>query len=1609
MADASTKTPFLNGPETWYTWLPHIKDAAKNAMVWEYIDPDTETPKAVPQEPVYPVLAAEPDAQQASIWIALKSDYDAKMKIYQRVMVAIGNVSNTVKATMNPDYQVFFEEEGIVTLYDRMRTLKKHIAPDDRARDMIITAEYEALKKNLKRRNVDTWLIRFTKVATDAVRHRLPCVDKDRALVDFIEAASIWEEGWATAKMDQVLDAKEGQKPSLSDLMKSFQTRRRYNQGKKAIGRTFATEEVDGIAAATLRGKNPCHKECVCREYHWWRDCPYLNKDVRDPGWVPDKAIERDVQEALKDESLKQLIERNIANGRKTSTDEGNASKRTETHRRSNANRGGAPKGPAWRKPKKGKPKEATVAKDVGEVEDDPLNFANAAAHSASSIEALKDQWILDSGSDVHITNSQQVFKHLEQRQRGQVVAGATTYRVEAAGIAAIKVATPDGVKTMTLPNVAYIPGFMTNIVSLSLLMEQGVHWSTQDGCLTRHGRPIAMVRRLRGHWVLSFNKPQKAGIPDQQGRDEDEYEGLAALFSAITTSECRQCNKSAFATKHSNTDTNLSMLWHARLGHPGIGPLSHLSRAAKDVSTFVINETVCEACQLSKATQQISRSNERETQEEHAFHRISCDLLQLEEGFNGDEYIIHFQCCLTNFGILFCEPRRKGMARVFRLLLAHIKLQYHQRVRIIRIDNETAVGEEVKEYLREQGIVIEPSAPYTPAQNGHAESHGRTLATKARALRLASRLPHDLWPEIVRTAVYLMNRTPTRKLNWKTPFEAVTGNKPSLRHLHIIGSKAYWLMHNIPRKKKLNARASIGYLVGYDSTNIWRIWNPRNGYKIIRTRDVYFDEGQKFDPQDVPHLLQLDSFESHADTISLEVLGDVSEGMQLQEDEDEDDADEVANTTIGHGQRAQTGRGNSPEAPAIARTGNSSDATSENTSYWRSPQSSRTSQPEMNTPDTVLTPATTDDAFCTPPSSSSGRVEDVYEPTQATPAGQRPNLAPRAHEISAAPSDDNILPEGSKRERKKRRLTQFVLDTEEPSEFHHSFSAALTEGYRAMNEAPVPVAASQDPNKLKIHRDSLPPEPKGWRDLSKHPFGKQFITAAHTEFEALKARGTFREVPRQPQHQPLPLLWVFKYKFDTDGYLSKFKARICVRGDLQTSQKDNYAATLAIRYFRALMALSAAFDLEIMQLDAVNAFLNSNIDEDVTIEWPPGFQQNNRVLQLLKALYGLKQSPRLWHNHLVNIATKLGLKRVPGVNCVLVNSWVIFFFYVDDIILLFAKEDASKAQELVHKLQRDLELREITDANWFLGIRIVRDRPRRLLWLCQDSYIDKITARFDIKHLAQTPLPADIPDRYEGEASASDRHGFQSRVGSINFAAVVTRPDVAKAVSILSQHLQNPSPEHIRLANRVLAYLSYSKYLAIEYGGILEPSEVKLRPFAWLPSFPFECYSDAAFADNTDRKSSDGYLFSLYNGPIDWKASKQATVTTSTTEAELLALSRSAKELLCWQRFFDHIDFSFDGGLVIQSDNRQTIRLLKAEEPLLTTRLRHVDIHQHWLRQEVQEGTIDVEWVSTSAMKADGLTKPLPRQAFERFTRQLNLVNIQAEIEQQSRPGRVC
>jgi hypothetical protein len=442
------------------------------------------------------------------------------------------------------------------------------------------------------------------------------------------------------------------------------------------------------------------------------------------------------------------------------------------------------------------------------------------------------------------------------------------------------------------------------------------------------------------------------------------------------------------------------------------------------------------------------------------------------------------------------------------------------------------------------------------------------------------------------------------------------------------------------------------------------------------------------------------------------------------------------------------------------------------------------------------------------------------------------------------------------------------------------------------------------------------------------------------------------------------------------------------VRGDQQIKSDltGTYAATLAARSFRVFMALAARFDLELTQYDAVNAFVHAKLDETVFMQMPDGYRKNGHILKLNKALYGLRRSPILWQQKLKLALQGQGFTEIPHEPCCMARNGILIFFYVDDIVFAHRRKDQSLVQRIVNGLKRDFELSGGDPLQWFLGIEIIRDRERKLIWLSQSSYIDKIANLAVSKQPDATPMSRDELLPYDGVASSSQINLYQRKVGSLMYAAVVTRPDIAFAVSRLARFLTNPGPLHQAAADRTLLYLKRYRELGLQLGG----------------GDGYTVASDASFADNsTDRKSSQGYAMRLFGGLVGWRANKQATVTTSTTEAELLALSQAAREGIYIRRLLRELEVEIDrDDVVIQCDNQQTLRLVKEEIGKLHTKLKHVDIHNHWLRQEYQRRHITVRYVESKSMIADGLTKALSLDDHRRFLAQMSLIDIRDRLQ---------
>lgn len=915
-----------------------------------------------------------------------------------------------------------------------------------------------------------------------------------------------------------------------------------------------------------------------------------------------------------------------------------------------------------------------------------------------------------------------------------------------------------------------------------------------------------------------------------------------------------------------------------------------------------------------------------------------------MEEAFNADSWVVHFYCDYSAYHVSFNLPNKtqEELVSVTQEFLAITNDNWGFTTRYIQSDGEKGLGQKWKDLIITKGITFNPSPPDTPDQNGPAERSGGVIMAIARKLRIQSRLPHKLWPYIVAHATRLLNRIPVQRKWWQTPFEMVHGRKPNLAYLKIIGSLAYVLIKNKrdrPARAKLNDKAVMGWLVGLDATNVYKVWIPHLN-RVVRSRDVQVDEKVMYDPQLVTSLPET----GQALSITINEI-DLDESDAELHPIAEDTA--TANPDLVQ-YEVPSGLLPPPQAPSAQTT-------------------SRGTQSQAN------------------------RLQQLQPyPTPVSLESRQPSTT-TTQDFSKARTGQHMANSAqshltARQAQKKARRQAHALRLERAKlgqQIAHTFASARS---------------------IRAHRKDLLPPPDFWHQLKRHPERKGFKCAADAEIKSLEEKKTFELVDYPEHQQVLPLKWVFTYKIDDAGYLVRHKARICVRGDLQHHTSDDiYAATGAYRSFRILMALVCAFGLLCHQIDFKNAFINADMDDEIYTTCPPGYGTPGKAWKLLKALYGLRKSPKLWFDELVSFLRGLGFNHCPDEPCILINNetGLILFLYVDDLLVIARQECINQINQFKAAVNNKYGIKDLSEAISFLNIRILRDIKAKKLWICQDGYIDKICAKFGIDEslrTATTPLISSYrPQPFEGQATVQQITEMQEKVGSILYAAVVSRPDISFAASQLSQFATNPSPEHLRYVNRVLSYLQTTKYYAIEFSGSVEKAtEVETGDDEVL-----QLSSDASFADDPEtRKSTQGYLMKLFSGPIMWQSSKQKTVTTSTTEAELLSLSSTARETIGLYRLFEQIQFDPEHQPRILCDNQQTVGLIQKERPQLTSKLKHVGIHSLWLRQTHRDGKVAVQWVPTTDMPSDGFTKPLSTEKHVHFVRQLGLVDISSRID---------
>ena len=283
-------------------------------------------------------------------------------------------------------------------------------------------------------------------------------------------------------------------------------------------------------------------------------------------------------------------------------------------------------------------------------------------------------------------------------------------------------------------------------------------------------------------------------------------------------------------------------------------------------------------------------------------------------------------------------------------------------------------------------------------------------------------------------------------------------------------------------------------------------------------------------------------------------------------------------------------------------------------------------------------------------------------------------------------------------------------------------------------------------------------------------------------------------------------------------------------------------------------------------------------------------------------------------------------------------------------------------------------KIRDLGEAETFLGMEIVRDRKKRTLKIKQSKYIENMCERFGLTEAKPVHTPMDPKVVLRKAINMSELHPdnelYRAIIGSLMYAAQLCRPDILYAVCRLSRYLNEPTMTHMTQAKRCLVYLYTYRHQGITYGkkihGIIGHNIIY-------------GYADADFASDIDsRKSTTGWIFMYNGGAISWRSSQQSITALSTSEAEYMALSDAAKEARSLLKLNVSLDNSSPNNIKLFEDNRGCEKWTRTlSEP---NRTKHIDIAYHHIRDWVKLGKLLIVPVATDLQLADAMTKPLPR-----------------------------
>lgn len=1027
-------------------------------------------------------------------------------------------------------------------------------------------------------------------------------------------------------------------------------------------------------------------------------------------------------------------------------------------------------------------------------------------------------------------------------------------------------------------------------------------------------------------------------------------------------------------------TEENMKslILWHRRLCHPSHKRLIETIKMSSDIDLDLsdIEPVPCTACDRAKIIK--IPSTDPQERAKYVGEIVWCDLGSVKPiAISGGKFfslIVDDYSRCKSIDILMAKDEVQE-ALIFYMDYVSARLEalppdkkgMRRIIRILRIDGGREFGMSlIEKYCKEKAIELVISSPHNQYQNAVPERAIQFIQNEARACSIQMRIPSCFWDRVLRAVVHTINRTQQSSVTGLSPVECferglMPERKFSLTHNHlrVLGARCTVLIDENHRIKgeKLDAHGAKGVFLGYQGTHNYVVWLLEGGRFMTTPHvTVYEDTAEPGEPPDPRDIVR--SLPQHVQRRLRRRPRQKGVGVKNKDDNvvSEDDTDEEKNQV-----KRKPGR------------------------------------PKKTVPKPYVCDAPEDDPIITEearslPLNQEGDDQYTYS------FDYQPRFKDDDHGFYGGSISFGDSASAA-RQAYEYEMVSYMLEEENDDLFGKvdEVDFALKElspTYRLMS-----TLSETDPT---------------FKEAMEGPERDLWIKAIFAEIKENLDRGSFEFVTtEQALHGHLiDAKWVLKEKFTSTGELEKRKARICARGFTQRKGIDyteTAASTARAVHWRMLMALAASLGWHILQIDFIAAYLNGKLKEVIFMKQFPMLKEYfdvypdmkeklkyfpESVIRLLNPLYGLKQAGAAWQERVREILAKRGFHPLVTDDAIYLNpdTGDVIASYVDDFLLFGPNKE--RLQEIARDIAKDVAIKDLGAADWFLGVRIIRSADDGDVRLDQQQYIEKSLMIMGLDELKPEPTPfvkdhMKFAERYNGLAEKEDIFEFASTVGRYNFSSCISRPDTAFATSTWARFMSNPSPKQQQSIKRLSRYLRGTSNLSIRYRKLDSN-----HPHYKYNALGLHGAVDSSFADDlTTGGSTTGYVFFMAGAPIAWSSKLQSVVTRCTSEAEYVALGAAAAEAAGIRNFLEELGVMPPGPITILEDNTGARKW--AEETAMSRKKRHIRVEYHYIRQEVRDNKVKVEYVESKQNPADGLTKPLDHTDFARFVENLGMERI--------------